>query len=1599
LFGYDGTDTIYGGAGNDTIDGGADSDYLMGGTLFLTPNETGTGDDTINGGAGDDLIYGQDGNDTLSGDDGKDAVYGGAGVNTLAGGAGNDTLYSASAGDVLDGGSTGETVNNGDIAALDRSTTSAALTLSLDAGAGGATITLADGTQLSNIERLEFTGGSGDDTVSGLTSGQYADVLQGGGGVDRLQGGGGADQIYGGAGNDIADGGADGDQLYGGNTTSQTETGTGDDELRGGDGNDDIRGQDGNDRLFGDAGTDTIYGGAGNDTIDGGADSDYLMGGTLFLTPNETGTGDDTINGGAGNDIIYGQDGNDTLTGGTGSDNLDGGAGTDVALFSGPETSYTVTLLADGSTRVVDNRVGSPDGTDILRNIEELRFDAVNSIPTITSPTSFSVAENTTTVGTITATDADIPAQTLTYSIAGGADAARFTIDANTGALSFINAPDFEVPGDVGANNVYNVTVRVTDSLAASSQADLAITVTNVVEANEPIGPVSDANASINNVAENATAGTLVGITASATDPDAGDTVTYSLSDNAGGRFVIDATTGVVAVAAGAPLDAEAAGAHNLTVVATSSDGTTASQSFAVGVTDVDEFDVSAVTDADASTNTVAENSAVGTTVGLTARATDADATTNVVTYAFSSTGNPGGLFAINASTGVVTVAGALDYEAATSHTIEVVATSADGSSSTQSFTIAIGDVNENTGGVGPVSDVNGAANAVFENAVAGTPVGITARATDPDAGDTVSYFLSNDANGRFTIDASTGVVTTVSQPPIDAETSAPSYFITAVAQSSDGSSTSSNFTIFVNDVDEFDVSPVTDVNPAANVVAENAAAGTAVGVTAFAVDGDVTLRNVSYAFTADGNPGGQFAINAQTGVVTVAAGAVLDAETAGSHVVTVVATSLDGSTSTQSFTITVNDVDEFDISPLTDADASTDTVAENAAAGTVVGVTARATDADATNNGVTYAFSATGNPGSLFAIDANTGVVTVAGALDYESETSHTIEVVATSADGSTSTRSFTIAVSDVNENSGGVGPVADTNAAADAVAENAAAGTVVGITARASDPDAADTVSYALSNNAGGRFVIDAATGIVTVAAGAALDAEAAASHDITVVATSSDGSSAQRNFTIGVSDVDEFDVSAVTDVDATNDPVAENAAVGTAVGITARATDADATTNTVTYAFTSGGNPGNLFAIDAATGIVTLAGALDYETATSHTVEVVATSADGSSRNQTFTVAVGDVNEGGNAAPVITSNGGGATAAIAIAEGAAAVTDVDANDADIGQALTYAIVGGADAAQFTIDPATGALRFVTAPDYEAPADAGGNNVYDVQVGVSDGAGGSDTQSIAVTVTNVVGVNIVGTNGRDVLNGTAEDDRLVGQGGSDNLNGQGGNDSLYGGLGDDIVNGGDGNDLLEGGRGRDQLNGGNGIDTASYASSRDGVNVNLQAGTASGSDASGDRLTSIENLVGSAWADTLTGNSGANDLSGGGGNDVLRGLGGADRLWGGSGNDTFDFDALADSGLGAAADTLLDFARGSDRIDLSTIDADSGSGGNQAFASTLLQGRDTAFTGAGQLRTWYDAVNNQTIVQGNTDGDADAEFEIHLAGNVDLSATDFAL
>ena len=185
---------------------------------------------------------------------------------------------------------------------------------------------------------------------------------------------------------------------------------------------------------------------------------------------------------------------------------------------------------------------------------------------------------------------------------------------------------------------------------------------------------------------------------------------------------------------------------------------------------------VATPSDTDNRADAVAENSPIGAAVGITAQAAGS---TN-----YTLIDSAGGLFAINPQSGIVTVADALDHEAFSSHSITVQASDAI-SSQTISFVIRVTDVPEP---LGPVIDIDISPDKIVSGAMRGDPVGITARAADPDRGTAVSYSLSEDSTGRFTINPQNGVVTLASDnydPDQD-------YLIEVTAVSSDDTSTSS---------------------------------------------------------------------------------------------------------------------------------------------------------------------------------------------------------------------------------------------------------------------------------------------------------------------------------------------------------------------------------------------------------------------------------------------------------------------------------------------------------------------------------------------------------------------------------------------------------------------------------------------------------------------------------------------------------------------------------------------------------------------------------------------------------------------------------------
>jgi hypothetical protein len=232
----------------------------------------------------------------------------------------------------------------------------------------------------------------------------------------------------------------------------------------------------------------------------------------------------------------------------------------------------------------------SASGGDTASNAIRAQVFQVGAAPAITSDgggaaATISVAENTTAVTTVTAVDPD--SATLFYQIAGGVDSGAFQINFRTGALSFVSARNFEVPGDDGGQNSYEVSVAVTDG----ALFDLQTITVNVTDVNE--APAITSNGGGDSATVSAAENTTVVTTVAATDPDAGATVQYAIAGGAdASRFRIDATTGALSFVAAPDFESPADADHdnNYQIIVRANDGGLLDdQTITVAVSDVPE--------------------------------------------------------------------------------------------------------------------------------------------------------------------------------------------------------------------------------------------------------------------------------------------------------------------------------------------------------------------------------------------------------------------------------------------------------------------------------------------------------------------------------------------------------------------------------------------------------------------------------------------------------------------------------------------------------------------------------------------------------------------------------------------------------------------------------------------------------------------------------------------------------------------------------------------------------------------------------------------------------------------------------------------------
>ena len=921
------------------------------------------------------------------------------------------------------------------------------------------------------------------------------------------------------------------------------------------------------------------------------------------------------------------------------------------------------------------------------------------------SSAEFSIAENNTSVTTITASDTD--ADTLTYAITTSADSELFTIDPASGDLAFISAPNYESLQDANADNVYELTITAADGVYSASQ-DLAITVTDVNEAPTFTEPSVALTTAENN-------SSFIYTVAAAIDPDQGQTLTYQLSGDDQSAFTLDPTTRALAFITTPnyenPTDQDTDNTYQIAITATDAEYS-ASQAIAIAVADLNDetpqFTSPSSQSVDYSTV------AVGAII-YTAQASDADAG-DQITYALG--GADSGHFSFDPSSGELAfyqLPELADFpeDGSIAYALSITATDLAANSSSLDLAIVLLD---DTGSAPTFAEAS-VSISVDENSA---DTVYSAQASDVDSGDILSYSISGSDADSFTINSSSGALAFQQAPdfenPAD-DNSDNTYELTITVTDSMAKQAQQSLTITVNNLN--DNSPQFTLSSSAFSVPENSS-GVAT-ITASDADGDdltFSLTNTSdaAAFTLDPSSG-VLAFDPTPDYETP-----LDSD--GDNVYQLTLSAFDGAnTTTQAITVTVSNIDEAP----TFAAANQDLPVNENASGSVY--QAQATDPEQ----ATLTYSASGADASLFTLDPTSGALAFNSPPNYEqpsdADTDNTYQLSITASDGANqATQAVAITVADVNE-----APSFTAASVALATAENNTS--FIYTVAAAIDPDQNQQLTYQLSGTDAAAFNFDAATRTLSFQQSpdfeAAKDQDADNVYQLSVVA--SDGEyQASQSITITVADLNDeaprFTSLGSQVVDYTKVEVGD-------VIYTATATDADLG-DQITYALS--GADAITFTLDSASGALAFAQLPPLEQFPEDsgiTYQLVIAAADLAANSSTLDLSVSLLDDTGSA-PEFAE----ASASVAVDENiATTIYTAQATDVDPDDTLSYSL-SGIDHQLFSIDAVSGALTFNSPPDHEQPLDDDGDNVYDLAIVVTDfPVGNQAQQSLTVSVTNL--------------------------------------------------------------------------------------------------------------------------------------------------------------------------------------------------------------------------------------------------------------------
>ena len=1015
---------------------------------------------------------------------------------------------------------------------------------------------------------------------------------------------------------------------------------------------------------------------------------------------------------------------------------------TTVSTGSTGRAQTTLTLGSTGGANTVTASVTHAETT--LSVTFTATAEVSNSAPTFSSGTSFSVAENSTAVGTVSASDADSQDSITGYTL-GGADIAKFSIT-NTGVLTFANAPNYEIPGDAlsatpanaATNNEYIITVTATsgaDARAMTATQTLTITVTDVTEApGKPDAPtVTAPHAKPTELNVSWTAPTNTG--PPITDYDVryrkGNSGTFTDADFAGTAT----STTLTELPAGT--------SYQVQVRATNDEGTSPWSDAGSGSTATNVAPVFSST----TSFSVAENSTAITTV----TATDADPDDIVHTYALS--GADSAAFNFSTSSGELTFRIAPDYENPRDVQSTTPANEARDNEYVVTITATSGvdarTLSTSTTLVITVTDVDeppAKPDAPTVTAAHATPTSLSVSWTAPTNTDKPAITdydvrYRKGATGAFTDADFTGTTTSTTLTGLTAGTG---YQVQVLAKNDEGTgswSDTGSATTAANAAPTFD-----GLATIAFSVAENTTAVT----TATATDAD-TGDTITYALS--GADSAAFSLSTTSGELTfstapdfenptdVQSTTPANAASNREYIATITATSGTGARAlsvSKTLTITVTDANEPPAAPT----ALTVSPVANTATQLNVSWTAPTVPTSIpalSGYDVEYRKGTSGTWLTTNVTHSGTNVTaTITG---LTGSTSYQVHVRAKNAEGNSAWLQGSATTTAVN-----VAPVFSSTTTAFSVAENTTAVT----TATATDSDASDTVTYALSGADRAKFSIST-SGALTFSTAPDFEnptdvqsttpANVATNnvYIVTVTATSGAGAralSVSKTLTITVTDANEPPAAptALTVSPVANTPTQLNVSwkaptVPTSIPALSgydveyrKGTSGTWLTTNVTHSGT------NVTAT-----ITGLTGSTSYQ------VHVRAKNAEGNSawlQGSATTTAV-------NVAPVFSST----TTAFSVAENTTAVTTATATDSDASDSVTYAL-SGADRAKFSIST-LGVLTFSTAPDYETPTDVqsttpaneANNREYIVTVTATGGTAAralSVSKTLTITVTN---------------------------------------------------------------------------------------------------------------------------------------------------------------------------------------------------------------------------------------------------------------------